>query len=83
MTLPDWWHWELEFSYHCEKRMIQRGISEIQIREVLTHAMEFIRQDHDTYLIPVDFQNQCWRIIVMPLEESQTIFVVTVYIKGE
>lgn len=35
---PSWWDWELEFSPHLLKRMIDRQFSEVDLRRMLEHA---------------------------------------------
>ena len=29
---PNWWEWELEFSPHLLKRMLDRGLSDVDVR---------------------------------------------------
>ena len=37
---PSWWDWELELSVHVEQRMLERGITEVDLRAMLEHARE-------------------------------------------
>lgn len=37
---PSWWDWELELSVHVEQRMLERGITEVELRTMLEHARE-------------------------------------------
>ena len=38
MNGPTWWDWELELSFHLEKRMLQRDFTEIDLRTMLDRA---------------------------------------------
>lgn len=35
---PQWWDWELEFSPHLLKRMVDRSFNEIDLRSMLSVA---------------------------------------------
>jgi hypothetical protein len=35
---PEWWDWELEFSPHLIKRMIDRSFSELDLRMMLENS---------------------------------------------
>ena len=41
MNWPTWWGWELELSSHLEKRMLQRGFGEIDLRTMLEQAIAY------------------------------------------
>lgn len=41
MEWPDWWEWELELSPHLEKRMEERGVTEIELRQRLDRAHRY------------------------------------------
>ncbi len=43
---PDWWEWEVEFTPHLLKRMIDRQFSEPDLRQMLDEAMN-IRENHE------------------------------------
>ena len=37
---PDWWDWELEFTPHLIKRMIDRQFNEVELRAMLADASD-------------------------------------------
>ena len=42
---PVWWEWELEFSSHLLKRMMDRNFSEVDLRSMMELAEEFREDD--------------------------------------
>ncbi|HOU93911.1 MAG TPA: hypothetical protein PLU22_22830 [Polyangiaceae bacterium] len=38
MDWPPWWEWDMELTPHVEKRMDDRGFSELDLREMLDRA---------------------------------------------
>ena len=38
MGRPPWWEWELELTPHLLKRMVDRGFTELDLREMLEDA---------------------------------------------
>ena len=41
MAFPEWWAWELEMTPHVEKRMEDRGFTEVDLRWMLEQAAHF------------------------------------------
>lgn len=41
---PEWWDWELELSPHFRKRMVDRRITEVDLRRMLEDAQD-VRPD--------------------------------------
>jgi len=80
MRWPDWWQWELEFTAHLEKRMVQRSFNETGLREMLFRALKY-RADvvPGRYVIETHFQDQDWQVIVEPDSEEQALVVITAY----
>lgn len=37
---PPWWQWELELTPHLLKRMVDRGFTEVELREMLEKGRE-------------------------------------------
>jgi hypothetical protein len=44
---PDWWEWELELSSHVLKRIRDRAISEIDLRQMMEMG-KGLRRDDDS-----------------------------------
>ena len=53
MSFPIWWDWELEFIPHIEKRMIQRGLTEIELRAMLFHVNSILIKKLLLYVINI------------------------------
>lgn len=80
MEWPNWWNWELEFTAHVLKRMIDRSFSEADLRQMLEEAKEF-REDHEEgrWLIETTFDERTWAVILEPLLDEQLLLVITAY----
>jgi hypothetical protein len=81
MHRPHWWEWELEFTPHIEKRMVQRNFTEIDIRTMLENAIQ-IKQDHNQHgrwIIVSKLDKVMWEIIVEPDIEEQLIILITAF----
>jgi hypothetical protein len=79
-TWPDWWDWELELTPHVEKRMEDRGFSEVDLRRMLEHARG-LRPDvvDGRHVVETSHAGQAWEVIVEPDELDQLLVVVTAY----
>ena len=80
MKWPNWWEWELEFTSHLEKRMVQRGFTEIDLREMLDRAQRY-RPDilPGRWVIETRHHQRAWEVVVEPDSEEQLLVVVTAY----
>lgn len=80
MTFPEWWDWELELTPHVEKRMEDRGFTEVELREMLERAVGF-RGDitEGRVVIETRFRGQKWEVVVEPDETDHLLVVVTAY----
>ena len=80
MNWPQWWEWEIEVTPHIEKRMEQRGFTQIDLRQMLQDARG-LRQDkfEGRWIIVTRHQNRNWEIIVEPDDEGELLVVVTAY----
>jgi uncharacterized protein DUF4258 len=77
---PAWWDWELEFTPHVEKRMADRGFTEVDIRELLDRAVEWRPSAADgRFLIRTRFRRRRWEVVVEPDELEHLLVVVTAY----
>lgn len=78
--LPEWWNWELEFTSHLEKRMSDRGFSEIDLRIMLENTTGYAEDIVEgRWTIRAKHQRRKWEIIVEPDFEEKLLVVVTAY----
>jgi len=77
---PPWWEWELEFTPHLLKRMIDRQFSEADLRRMLDDATGF-RKNHEEgrFAVQTSHDARPWEVIVEPLENEQIVLVITAY----
>ncbi len=74
MNWPAWWGWELDLSFHLEKRMLLRDFTEIDSRTMLDQATGY-HPDliEGRWIVVTTHRYHLWEIIVEPdfLERSQ------------
>jgi hypothetical protein len=77
---PEWWAWDVELTPHVEKRMEDRGFSELDLRSMLEHAIGY-RVDvvGDRFVIDGSLRGRRWEVIVEPDEDARLLVVVTAY----
>ena len=80
MEKPDWWEWELELTSHIEKRMEERGFTEVDLRAMLEVA-DAIRPDivEGRWIVGARHARRRWEIIVEPDEAERRVVAVTAY----
>jgi hypothetical protein len=66
---PNWWEWEIELTPHLEKRMEDRGFSEVDLRIMLERANTY-RADviEGRFVIETAHEHAPWEVIVEPDE---------------
>jgi len=79
-TWPSWWEWDLEFTPHLLKRMIDRQFTESDLRLMLDEALGY-RKNHEEgrFAIETSHDNRPWEVIVEPLLQEQVLLVITAY----
>jgi hypothetical protein len=79
-TWPPWWKWDVELTPHVEKRMEDRGFTEVDLRGMLEHAIA-LRADvvDGRYVVEARHGGRAWEVIVEPDEVDQLLVVVTAY----
>ncbi|MFO7890832.1 MAG: DUF4258 domain-containing protein [bacterium] len=83
MKKPLWWNWELEITSHIEKRMIQRGFTEIELRTMIQRAEKVIPdKSQNRWCIQTRHKSRMWEVIVEPDFDDMCIIVITAYPKG-
>jgi hypothetical protein len=77
---PEWWDWELEFSPHLFKRMLDRGFTELDLRTMLEHARGY-RPDVvvGRWVVVSLHRRQTWEIIVEPDFNAKRLLIITAY----
>jgi hypothetical protein len=77
---PSWWDWELTFTRHAERRMQERGVTEVALRAMLRWAVGLRPSELEgRFVVETKHERRVWEVIVEPDEELQRIAVVTVY----
>ena len=80
MNWPRWWNWELEPSFHLEKRMLQRNFTEVDLRTMLHHATgyhpDFIE---GRWIIETHHLYHAWEVVVEPDFQESLLVVITAY----
>lgn len=80
MAWPAWWAWELEFTPHLEKRMEDRGFTEVDLRQMLEDATGH-RPDvvEDRWVIESQHRGVPWEVIVEPDPMAEILVAITAY----
>lgn len=78
--LPHWWEWELELSPHLLKRMLERGFTEVDLREMMG-APRHVRKGPASgrWVVETRHKRRSWEVVVEPDEEAVLLVVVTAY----
>jgi hypothetical protein len=77
---PHWWDWDLEFSTHLLKRMLDRDFNEIDVRHMFSVATG-TRPDlvDGRWVVTTRLHRSPWEVIVEPDRDSQLLLVLTAY----
>ena len=77
---PDWWDWDLEFSSHLLKRMVDRGFLETDLREMMERASGF-REDFESgrWIVDTTHDSTAWQVIVEPDDHDKLLVVITAF----
>lgn len=77
---PDWWDWDLRFTFHVEARMEQRGLSEVELRAMLEHALDLKQARRPgRWIVHSRHAGGRWIVVVEPDPEEQVLVIVTAY----
>ncbi len=80
VAFPDWWDWELELTPHVEKRMEDRGFTEVDLRQMLEQATGFRPDVIDgRFVVETRFRGVAWAVVVEPDEMEHLLVVVTAF----
>ncbi len=77
---PEWWDWELEFSAHLLKRMVDRQSSEVNLRSMMESASG-LREDDEPgrWVVETAHESRPWEVIVEPDSGDHLLIVITAY----
>lgn len=76
---PEWWQWELVLTGHVERRMAQRGVSEVDLRGMLQRARGWRPSVvPQRFLVETTHEGAAWVVIVEPDFDDRHLVVVTV-----
>jgi hypothetical protein len=80
---PDWWDWELELTPHVEKRMEERGLTEVELRALLQDATLLVPDVVEARWVATGKRgSETWEIILEPDLDDHVVVVVTAYRVG-
>lgn len=80
MSRPSWWNWDLEFSPHLLKRMLDRQFNEADLRVMLEIGCDCHADiEPGRWAIPTQHDGRRWEVIVEPVEAERILLVVTAY----
>lgn len=77
---PAWWNWELELSSHVLKRMVDRRFSEVDLRSMMSSAVD-LREDIESgrWIGETSHESRSWEVIVEPDHDNKLLVVITAY----
>jgi len=82
MDRPEWWDWELAYTEHVEARMLERGVSEVELRTMFEDASSFEQATRPgRYTVHARLAGRPWTIVVEPEPDERRLYVVTVHPK--
>lgn len=78
---PDWWDWDLAFTPHVESRMEERLFSELELRTMLTKAMDLSpARRPGRYTARTRHRGKTWVVVLEPDPDDRLLYVVTAYV---
>ena len=77
---PPWWDWELFLTKPVQRRMVQRGLSETDLRTMMEDAVAVI-PDRRSWrrLVQTVRGSEQWEIVLDPNPDLRVLVVVTAY----
>ena len=77
---PPWWSWELKLSGHVLRRMVERDLTEVDLRIMLDSAGSYRRDVIEgRWVIETRHLRRPWEVVVEPDLVAATLVVVTAY----
>ena len=77
---PAWRDWELELSIHALKRMVDRRLSEVELRSMMSVAVN-LRENHEPgrWVMDAIHESRPWEVVVEPDLTDRLLVVITAY----
>jgi hypothetical protein len=77
---PPWWSWEIEFTPHVLKRMIDRGFTEVDVRRMIDDATD-VEPSIETgrWNVTSRHDRRLWILVLEPDEIARVVLVITAY----
>ena len=77
---PPWSEWDLALTGHAERRMEERGITEVDLRSMLQRATGYAPSVVERrFMITTSHGGRPWVVIVEPVGDERLLVVVTAY----
>ena len=77
---PSWGDWELELSSHLLKRMAERDFNEVDLRQMLQSASEYLPDvEEGRWVIRSTHMRHLWKVTIEPDFEREVLVVVTAF----
>ena len=77
---PEWWDWPLVVTSHVRRRMVDRGFSETDLRQMLADARDLVPDDEPgRAAVLTEREGDRWQVIVEPNPITERLVVVTAY----
>jgi len=75
---PTWWKWQLTFTRHAERRMTERGVTEVGARAMLRWA-KVVRPSRVEcrFVVETAHGGRSWEVVVEPDGQRECVVVVT------
>lgn len=77
---PFWWDWPLIFTGYAKRRMVEREISEVDVRWMFSDATDLepaARQGR--WIASTRHEGEEWRLVLEPKHASRRLVVITMY----
>ena len=76
---PEWLQWELEISEHAQERMVDRDLTEVDVRHMLQTAVTVRSSSWPKWEVRAWHRGVRWKLIVQPETQRYVVILVTVY----
>jgi len=78
---PNWWNWEVEFTSHLIKRMLDRQFNEVDLRTMLADASGYAQMPDGRSIVFTQREGHPWEVVVEPDATDRVLLVITAYPK--
>jgi hypothetical protein len=83
-AFPGWWDWELEFTPHLLRRMVDRGFTETDLRDMLERARSVAPSAmFGRWEASCTHGGRAWTVVLEPIDAEVRVLVITAYPCGD